>query len=736
MYKTCKSNVSFQIDTTNLSAQMEPIMAYDPLLGCLIEDIAYIEACRAGPEKLRRKNKKWRKTMNFPHISKCLSLQDEPKLRDYDYIIKCQPIGLKLFYSFCELSGKKILRSCTLFLQDAKLYQLKTEEDRIEGANYTISRYLSLKNSSTADVAGDLESKMCDNEQYYDKSRHDLSSLLKEQTVINLKNAKQAPKQDLFDGCVSDIHDYLKGAPFESFLQSMYYHRYLQWLWLERRPVNENNFFCYRLLGKGGFAEVCSVQSSTSGKLFACKMFNKKRIKKYDRDSMVLNEKLILEKINSKFVINLAYAFETSQELCLIITEMRGGDLKFHIYNNIGFAENVAKFYAAEILLGLDHLHSNRIIHRDIKPENILMDNKGHVRISDLGLAVEIPEGKAVSGGGGTPGYMAPEVIKNEHYTFSPDYFGLGCLIFEMIEGTLPFPVKKQKVKTVDAKKQIYIDALDKEETYSNKFSTSASDVCRQLLERNATRRLGCAAGCNGAKEVMSHLWFKDINWKRLEGGKEPPLFVPDPDCVYAKDLFDIRRFSKISGVKILETDNQLYEKFSTGAVSTSWQDEMIETGVFEELNFFDSSGMRSLDLDLDLEPEPSPITCNLLSCFQCFNCFHFEGVKFLSKEANVNRNEIKIEEINIKEKPPNNVVESPAVPIQRLESFCHELERNKTAKAVTRVCSNLSGIKGVNNTRVRIESKSMSLDPWSSDCSSTKTDYLNTTRLITCPQI
>lgn len=715
---------------------MEPIMAYDPLLGCLIEDIAYIEACRAGPEKLRRKNKKWRKFMDFPHISKCISLSEESKLQDYNYIIKHQPIGLELFQQFCDFSRSSLLRRCSSFLQEVKHYQLKTEDERLESAKYIVSKFV-LINNRNDDIDSDVniwsEDGYCDTNALV---KGTLGEILNRSVIDELHSQILSKSQNLFDKVVLEIHEYLKTDPFRQFLQSMYYHRYLQWVWLERRPVNENNFFCYRLLGKGGFAEVCSVQSSTSGKLFACKMFNKKRIKKYDRDSMVLNEKLILEKINSRFVINLAYAFETSQELCLIITEMRGGDLKFHIYNNIGFAENVARFYAAEIILGLDHLHSNRIIHRDIKPENILMDSKGHVRISDLGLAVEIPEGKAVSGGGGTPGYMAPEVIKNEHYTFSPDYFGLGCLIFEMIEGTLPFPVKKQKVKTVDAKKQLYIDALEKDEVYSNKFSAPASELCHALLERSVSKRLGCSSGSNGAKDVMKYSWFADINWKRLDAGKEPPLFVPDPDCVYAKDLFDIRRFSKISGVKITESDGLLYKKFNTGAVSTSWQEEMMETGVFNELNFFGPGGKsRSCDLDFDLEPEEEPIVCNLTNCFQYFGCLNLNK----SKEVKVPCNDIRIDEIkSVNEEPQTNQntrkdSKSPTVPIQKLESFCHELERTKTVKAVSRVCSNLSNIKG--HTKAKHVSKSISLDHRSSDCSSTKTDYLNSTRLITSPQ-
>lgn len=84
-----------------------------------------------------------------------------------------------------------------------------------------------------------------------------------------------------------------------------------------------------------------------------------------------------------------------------------GGDLKFHIYNmggDPGFELPRARFYAAEVVCGLEHLHQQGIVYRDCKPENILLDDHGHVRISDLGLAVEIPEGEMVRGRVGTVG--------------------------------------------------------------------------------------------------------------------------------------------------------------------------------------------------------------------------------------------------------------------------------------------------------------------------------------------
>ena len=143
--------------------------------------------------------------------------------------------------------------------------------------------------------------------------------------------------------------------------------------------------------------------------MYACKKLEKKRIKKRKGESMVLTEKLILQRVNSRFVVSLAYAYETKDSLCLVLTLLNGGDLKFHIYNmssEAGFDVDRARFYAAEVTAGLQHLHSLRTVYRDLKPENILLDDHGHIRISDLGLATEISDGDAVRGRVGTVGYM------------------------------------------------------------------------------------------------------------------------------------------------------------------------------------------------------------------------------------------------------------------------------------------------------------------------------------------
>ncbi|MEQ2219207.1 G protein-coupled receptor kinase 5, partial [Xenoophorus captivus] len=300
--------------------------------------------------------------------------------------------------------------------------------------------------------------------------------------------------------------------------------------------------------------------------------------------------------------VSLAYAYETKDALCLVLTLMNGGDLKFHIYNmgNSGFDEQRAIFYAAEICCGLEDLHRERIVYRDLKPENILLDDRGHIRISDLGLAVQIPEGETIRGRVGTVGYMAPEVIQNESYTFSPDWWGLGCLIFEMIQGQSPFRKRKERVKREEVDRRVRED----QEEYSDKFSEDAKDICRQLLAKDPKERLGCR-GCGGT-EVKQHPIFRNINFKRLEANMLDPPFIPDPRAVYCKDVLDIEQFSTVKGVNLDPTDDDFYSKFVTGSVSIPWQNEMIEMECFKEINIYETDGMLCPDLDVN-RPNPPP---------------------------------------------------------------------------------------------------------------------------------
>lgn len=538
---------------------------------------------KAREDNNKGKSKKWRKILQFPHISHCLDLKNKIDVK-YSYIVDQQPIGRLLFRQFCETNKQRPYHKYNLVLDALERYEIESDEIRAESAQKIYSQYLDSDSSYAVDI---------------------LNSDLIEKCKEKLNN----PDRDLFVDVMAVIKNYLANEPFSEFLNSMFFHRYLQWKWLESQPVTYKTFRMYRVLGKGGFGEVCACQVRATGKMYACKKLEKKRIKKRKGEAMVLIEKQILQKINSRFVVSLAYAYETKDALCLVLTIMNGGDLKFHIYNmggEPGFDLYRARFYAAEVLCGLEHLHAQGIVYRDCKPENILLDDHGHVRISDLGLAVQIPEGDMVRGRVGTVGYMAPEVIDNEKYTFSPDWFSFGCLIYEMIEGQAPFRARKEKVKREEVDRRV----KEEQEKYSHKFTEEAKSLCQQLLKKSPKNRLGCSSGRHGAQEVKQHDFFKCFQWKRLEAGVWEPPFIPDPHAVYAKDVLDIEQFSTVKGVNLDATDDTFYSKFNTGSVSIPWQTEMIETECFKELNEFGPNNTLTPDLMLDAPPEPESPGC------------------------------------------------------------------------------------------------------------------------------
>ncbi|XP_035570056.1 G protein-coupled receptor kinase 4 isoform X7 [Canis lupus baileyi] len=524
-----------------------------------------------GYGKKSGRSKRWREMLKLPPVSQCRELRHSIE-KDYSSLCDKQPIGRLLFRQFCDT--KYDLKGCIEFLDAVGEYEVTADEDQRSYGLQVFNTFFSVESAVPLP---------------------EIPSRVLRECWLKLK---ENPDKDVFEECTSFVHYYLSGEPFEEYLESPYFSRFLQWKWLERQPVTKNTFRNYRVLGKGGFGEVCACQVRATGRMYACKKLEKKRIKKRKGEAMALNEKRMLEKVHSRFVVSLSYTYETKDSLCLVLTIMNGGDLKFHIHNlgNPGFDEQRAIFYAAELCCGLEDLQKERIVYRDLKPENILLDDRGHIRISDLGLAMEIPEGETIRGRVGTVGYMAPEVINNENYTFSPDWWGLGCLIYEMIQGHSPFRKFKEKVKREEVERRVKKDT----EEYSKKFSEDSKSICKMLLTKNPKHRLGCKAG---AVEVKGHPVFKDINFKRLEANMLDPPFCPDvsmlpreeqsvprqgvqehsdfpadtgsvPQAVYCKDILDIEQFSTVRGVYLDTNDDMFYGQFATGCVSIPWQNE------------------------------------------------------------------------------------------------------------------------------------------------------------------
>jgi serum/glucocorticoid-regulated kinase 2 len=180
-----------------------------------------------------------------------------------------------------------------------------------------------------------------------------------------------------------------------------------------RKPDVEMFLPILRVLGKGSFGKVVLVQKREGiecGQLFAMKILKKTHLLKRRQIERTRTERQVLSNVNHPFIMKLHYAFQTPEKLYLVLDYCPGGELFFHLSRFRRFPERVARFYAAELLLAIGHLHKRGIIYRDLKPENVLLDAEGHVKLGDFGLAkvgIQHPYEGATSMCG-TPEYMAP----------------------------------------------------------------------------------------------------------------------------------------------------------------------------------------------------------------------------------------------------------------------------------------------------------------------------------------
>ncbi|XP_070263513.1 rhodopsin kinase GRK1 [Myotis yumanensis] len=514
------------------------------------------------------RDKKYRAKLKLPPLSKCQALGDSLDL-EFQSLCSEQPIGKRLFQQFLKADGRHV--PALELWKDIEDYDTADDDLRPQKARAILAEYL------------DPQAKLfCD--------------FLDEGTAAKVREGPAASGDGLFQPLLQATLAHLSQAPFQEFLGSLYFQRFLQWKWLEAQPTGEDWFLDFRVLGKGGFGEVSACQMKATGKMYACKKLNKKRLKKRKGYQGAMVEKKILAKVHSRFIVSLAYAFETKTDLCLVMTIMNGGDLRYHIYNvdeeNPGFQQPRAVFYAAQILSGLEHLHQRGIVYRDLKPENVLLDDEGNIRISDLGLAVELKEGQTKTKGyAGTPGFMAPELLRGEEYDFSVDYFALGVTLYEMIAARGPFRARGEKVENKELKQRILSEAVK----YTDKFSQASKDFCEALLEKDPEKRLGFRDGtCDG---LRVNPLFKDVNWRQLEAGMLIPPFIPDSRTVYAKNIQDVGAFSTVKGVVFEKADIEFFQEFATGNCSIPWQEEMIETGIFGELNVWRADGQMPDDM-------------------------------------------------------------------------------------------------------------------------------------------
>ncbi|KAL4761638.1 serine/threonine protein kinase SCH9 [Aspergillus foveolatus] len=290
----------------------------------------------------------------------------------------------------------------------------------------------------------------------------------------------------------------------------------------EKKQVGPNDFQILKLIGKGTFGQVYQVKKKDTRRIYAMKVLSKKVIIQKKEVAHTVGERNILVRTAmaaSPFIVGLKFSFQTPTDLYLVTDYMSGGELFWHLQKEGRFQEPRAKFYIAELIMALQHLHDHDIVYRDLKPENILLDANGHIALCDFGLSkANLTQNDTTNTFCGTTEYLAPEVLLDEQgYTKMVDFWSLGVLVFEMCCGWSPFYAEdtQQMYKNI---------AFGKVRFPRDALSTEGRNFVKGLLNRNPKHRLGAQ---NDAKELMAHPFFHDIDWEALGRKEVIPPFKP-----------------------------------------------------------------------------------------------------------------------------------------------------------------------------------------------------------------
>ncbi|KAI2642967.1 Serine/threonine-protein kinase 38 [Labeo rohita] len=243
----------------------------------------------------------------------------------------------------------------------------------------------------------------------------------------------------------------------------------------ERTRLGLDDFESLKVIGRGAFGEVRLVQKKDTGHVYAMKILRKADMLQKEQVGHIRAERDILVQADSLWVVKMFYSFQDKLNLYLLMEFLPGGDMMTLLMKKDTLTEEETQFYVAETVLAIDFIHQLGFIHRDIKPDNLLLDSKGHVKLSDFGLCTGLKKAHRTEfyrnlnhsqsndltfqhmnskrkaetwkrnrrqlafSTVGTPDYIAPEVFMQTGYNKLCDWWSLGVIMYEMLIGYPPF---------------------------------------------------------------------------------------------------------------------------------------------------------------------------------------------------------------------------------------------------------------------------------------------------------
>ena len=332
-------------------------------------------------------------------------------------------------------------------------------------------------------------------------------------------------------------------------------------------PSTKINFYNYgRLIGQGAFGKVNIGLNVLSGRIVAIKSFIKDELKNSENMDKILYETNLMRKLNHPNITKILETFEDDKYIFIIMEYINGGNLFSFVKKRRKLSEKISKFLFRQIIEGIQHIHSKKIVHRDIKLENILIDLNNRIKICDFGIGVMLDsEDELIREQCGTPMYMAPEIILNSkkkgYKGYPVDIWSAGICLYIMLSGTLPFNYKnndndKEKYEmnnnsislSNNNNYDLQYSIINKNPKKIKKISSEARDLLHGLLNKDPNKRLTI-------DEILEHPWLKkDKNCKKYK------LFTKAERIMLEKNFIDYR----------IKGNEDLKESFSISNLKSS----------------------------------------------------------------------------------------------------------------------------------------------------------------------